>query len=114
MESDDEEDSPAAIMGIRLHEVRKGGEHETKSKITGKLKTYLEQHYPKEHQQIHAHVMSLNARALVGVLFTLGLLEDEIEHIIEDKGKGGIRKSPVSIEGGKKKEIQQQNKKQTK
>ena len=41
VDSDDEEDSTAAVMGICLHEVRKGSEHETKSKITGKLKAYI-------------------------------------------------------------------------
>ena len=102
MESDNKEDNQVAVMGIFLNEVRKGSEHETKSKITGKLKTYLEQHYPKEHQQIHAHVISLNSRALVGVLLKLGLLDDEVKHITGDKGKGDSRKSPVGIEGGKK------------
>ena len=66
-------DSPSAMMGIYLHEVRKGSEHEVKSKITRKLKDYLEQKYPMAYQQIHAHVMSLNSRALVGVIFTPGL-----------------------------------------
>ena len=69
-------------MGIQLQEVRKGGKHKIKSKITGKLRAYLEQNYPKEHQQIHARVMSLNARELVGVMFTPGLLDDEIDHIV--------------------------------
>ena len=32
--------------------------------------------------------MSLNSRALVGVLFTLGLLNDEIDHIVCDKEIG--------------------------
>ena len=42
--------------------------------------------------------MSLNARALVGVIFTTGLLEDEIDHIVGGKeidkkkeGPGGER-----------------------
>ena len=74
-------------MGISLHDVRKVIEHVTKSKINEKLKKYLEKYYPKEHQQINAHEMSLNARALVGVLFTLGLLSGEIEHIVGDSGK---------------------------
>ena len=87
VDSDDEEDSPVAVMGICLHEVRKDSEQETKSKINGKLKTYLEQHYPKEHQQIHAHVMSLNARAFVGVLLTPGLLINEIKHIVGETVK---------------------------
>ena len=88
LKSENEEDSPAAVMRICLHEVRKGSEHETKSKINGKLRAYLQKHYPKEHQQFHAHVMSLNARLLVGILFTPALLDDEVEHIIGDKEKG--------------------------
>ena len=88
IESDEENDIPATLMGIHLHEVRKGGEHKVKSKITGKLRDYLERKYPATYQQIHAHVMSLKARALVGVLFTPGLLEDEIDTIIGNKGKG--------------------------
>ena len=76
------------MMGIYLHEVRKGDEHEVKSKITGKLRDYLKQKYPASYQQIHAHVMSLNARALVGVLFTPGLLDDEIDHIVGGKEVG--------------------------
>ena len=85
VERDDETNSPVAMMGIHLQEVRKGCKHEIKSKITGKLRAYLEQNYPKEHQHIHAHVMSLNARALVGVLFTPGLLDDKIDHIVGGK-----------------------------
>ena len=84
--SNEETDSPAFLMGINLHEIRKGGENEVKSKITGKLREYLERNYPEKYQQIHAHVMSLKAWALVGVLFTPGLLEDEIGTIVGKKG----------------------------
>ncbi|MFN9953657.1 MAG: hypothetical protein ACK55I_11200, partial [bacterium] len=66
----DEDESPALIMGLHLKEVRKANETEIKSKITRKLREYLEGRFPVEHQQIHAHIMSINARALVGVLFT--------------------------------------------
>ena len=85
-------------MGLQLNEVRKGDEHETKSKIALKLKQYIENKYPKEYQQIHAHVMSLSARALVGVLFTPGLLDDEIEHIVKGKEKTYVGKSEVENE----------------
>ena len=38
--------------------------------------------YPERHQKIHMHVMSIDARALVGILFTPGLLEEEVKQII--------------------------------
>ena len=47
-------------------------------------------------------MISLNVRALVGVLFTLGLLNDEVEHITGDKGKGEMRKNPAGTEGVEK------------
>ena len=47
-----------------------------------KLSVYLKQKYPKEHQQIYAHVMSMIARVLVGELFTPGMLDDDIDHIV--------------------------------
>ena len=83
------------MMGLQLNEVRKGDEHETKSKITLKLKKYLETKYPKEYQQIHAHVMGLSARALVGVMLTPGLLADEIEQILKVRETADVGKSEV-------------------
>ena len=50
--------------------------------ISEKLRRYLEEYYPDRKQQIYAHVMSMSARALTGVLFTLGLFEEEVEQII--------------------------------
>ena len=38
IETDDEDESPALIMGLHLKEVRKGNETEIKSKITRKLR----------------------------------------------------------------------------
>ena len=48
----------------------------------------MERKYPATYKQILAHVMSLKAWALVGVLFTLGLLEDEINTFFGNKEKG--------------------------
>ena len=84
----DEDESPALIMGLHLKEVRKGNETEIKIKITRKLREYLEGRFPVEHQQIHAHIMSINARALVGVLYLPGLLDNEIKHIVDGKYEG--------------------------
>ena len=53
--------------------------------IAGKLREYLMERYPGRHQQIHAHVMRIDARALVGLLFTPGLLEEEVEQIINGR-----------------------------
>ena len=66
--------------------------------IVGKLREYLKGHFLERHQQIHTHVMSIDARALVGMLFTPGLLEEEVEHIIN--GREGTGRKTALVGGG--------------
>ena len=54
--------------------------------------------FPERHQQIHLHVISIDARELVGMLFTPGLLEEEFENII-NRREGTGRKT-ASVGGG--------------
>ena len=92
------------MMSLNLDELKKCDIHGKKSIIAGKLRDYLMERYPERHQQIHAHVMSINARALVGLLFTPGLLEEEFEQIINGRENEGRRKVLVEGEAGKKEE----------
>ena len=66
--------------------------------IAVKLRNYLKECFPERHQQIHTHVMSIDARALVGMLFTPGLLEEEVEQIVN--GREGTRRKIASMRGG--------------
>ena len=52
-----------------------------------KLRRYLDEHYPNRKQQIYAHVMSMSARALIGVLVALGLFEEEVDQIIGERSR---------------------------
>ena len=76
-------------MQLTLGELKKRDALGKQSIIAGKLSGYLQERYPEKHQQIHAHVMSINTRALVGMLFTPGLLEEEIEQIVGGRDKIG-------------------------
>ena len=83
----DEEATPAETMGLKLKELPEGNEHGKKGIILEKLRGYLDEWHPNKKQQIHAHMMSMNTRALVGVLFTPGLFEEEVDQI--NKGSSG-------------------------
>ena len=74
-----------------------GNDHENKGLITKKLKKYLEKEYPDRYQQVHAHIMSMSASAIIGVLFTPGLFEEDIKHII--KGERWDQKMALMMRG---------------
>ena len=118
--------TPAETMGLKLKELREGNDHEKKGIISEKLRDYLNEWYPKNKQQIHAHMMSMNTRALIGVLFTPGLFDEEVEQIskgsselYKQKGEGevvsesNIRKNEEEkMDRGKEMENVEQNGKQ--
>ena len=66
---DEGEGTPAEAMQLTLGELKKRDALGKQSIIAGKLSGYLQERYPEKHQQIHAHVMSISTRALVGMLF---------------------------------------------
>ena len=69
------------------------------------MRDYLREQYLERYQQIHAHMMSINARALVGLLFTPGLLDEEVKQIIHGRENAG--RGPVWVEDGAvKKEVE--------
>ena len=92
------EGTPAEMMQLNLGELKRSDALGKQSIISGKLSEYLKERYPEKHQQIHAHVMSINTRALVGMLFTPGLLEEKIEQIV--CGRDNIGKETVQMEDG--------------
>ena len=52
IEDTDEEEVPATVMDLQLNEVRKDDEHDTKSKITTKLKQYPETRFRKNIRKV--------------------------------------------------------------
>ena len=90
------EGTPVEAMNLDLSELKKWDALGKQSIIAGKLRDYLMGRYPEKYQQIHAHVMSINTRALVGLLFTPGLLEEEVEQIVN--GIENTGKETVSME----------------
>ena len=91
-------------MNLNLHKLKKFDTHGKQSIIAGKLRDYLKEQYPERYQQIHAHVMSTNTRALVGMLFTPGLLQEEIEQIVNGREKTGKDTVPMEFGAEKKEE----------
>ena len=94
--------TPKEIMDLNIQELRSGEDHEKKGLIAKKLKKYLEKEYPNCHQQIHAHVMSINASELIGVLFTPGIFDEDLQNIINGREEYG--KTKVSKEKDKLRE----------
>ena len=84
-----EEGTPVEAMNLSLSELKKCDSLGKQSIIAGKLRDYLMERYPEKYQQIHAHVMRINTRALVGMLLTQGLLEEEIEQIVNGREETG-------------------------
>ena len=60
---DEGEGTPAEAMQLTLGELKKIDALGKQSIIAGKLSGYLQERYLEKHQQIHAHVMSINTRA---------------------------------------------------
>ena len=98
------EGTPTEAMKLSQSELKKSDALGKQSIIAGKLREYLMERYPEKYQQIHAHVMSINTRALVGMLFTPGLLEEEIEQIINGRENTGNRTVLVEDEAVNKEE----------
>ena len=113
IQESDEKATPAETMGLKLKELREGNEHGKKGIISEKLRGYLDEWYPKNKQQLHAHMMSMNTRALIGVLFTPGLFEEEVDQI--RKSSSGLYKKiregeEVSESNGRKNEEEKSEK----
>ena len=79
---------------------------EKKGIILEKLRCYLDKRNPDRKQQIYAHVMSMNARALIGYLFTPGLFEEKVDQIIggSSGSHGRIREEKEFQEPNEQKE----------